>query len=93
MVAGELKTSKVFALCSKKPRIKCCFAANKKGKAKKHFHLGICAARAKVSLPSVALALGAIGTPPPSQGKFMAAKKIALSKFCKGPPSKLSFRL
>ena len=55
------------------PLIFSCFAATKNGRQKKVIALGIPCALLNESIPSVQEACGAIGTPPPSAGRFIAA--------------------
>ena len=59
-----------------------CFAATKNGRQKNVLHFGIPAASQNDSFPSRADAAGAIGTPPPSALKFIAAVKI-IPFFCR----------
>ena len=57
-------------------------AATKNGRHRNVLHFGIPAASQNDNFPSQADAAGAIGTPPPSALKFIAAVKIILF-FCK----------
>ena len=61
------------------PLILSCFAAIKSGRQKNVFHFGIPDALLKDNKPSVGTAWGAIGTPPPSARRFIAAAKITFS--------------
>ena len=70
-----------LASVTENPWIDVCFAATKNGRHRNVLHFGIPAASQNDNFPSQADAAGAIGTPPPSALKFVAAVKIILC-FC-----------